>query len=272
MENMMKLAVIQMQVTADKEINVRKAMDNVAKLASRGAQMVVLPEMFNCPYDTERFADYAEREGEMTWLEMSHTARANGIYLIGGSIPELDGKALYNTSYIFDPEGEQIAKHRKIHMFDIDISNGQYFKESDALTAGKKATVFDTAFGKIGVALCYDIRFPELARQMVNKGARLLIYPASFNMTTGPVHWELLFRARSVDNQVFTVGCAPARDEEASYISYAHSIVVNPWGDVVGGLNEEEGFLMGTIDFNEVDRIRTQLPLLKHLRPDVYKR
>lgn len=272
MDNIMRLALIQMKVTEDKLQNLQRAMDNVSRLANRGAQFVVLPEMFTCPYDTSKFADYAEEEGGETWLEMSHTARKNSIYLVGGSVPERDGKKIYNTCYIFGPDGEQIGKHRKLHLFDINISKGQFFKESDSLTAGKTPTVVETIYGKIGIALCYDIRFPELSRHMVHKGARMLIYPASFNMTTGPVHWELVFRARAVDNQVYTVGCAPARDEEASYISYAHSLVVSPWGDVVGSLNEEEGFLMGTIDFGEVDRIREQLPLIKHLRPEVYKK
>lgn len=272
MENIMKLALIQMKVTEDKKLNVQKAMDNVTRLAQRGAQMLVLPEMFNCPYETNLFDLYAEEEGGETWLEMSHTARKNSVYLIGGSIPEREGKKLYNTCFIFGPDGEQIGKHRKLHLFDININKGQYFRESDALSAGKNATIIETEFGNFGIALCYDIRFPELSRQMVLKGARMLIYPASFNMTTGPVHWELLFRSRAVDNQVFTVGCAPARDEEANYVSYAHSLVVSPWGDVVGSLNEEEGFLMGTIDFGEVERIREQLPLLKHMRPDIYKK
>ena len=139
-----------------------------------------------------------------------------------------------------------------------------------AISAGDTPTVVDTIYGKIGVAICYDIRFPELARYMVKKGAQMLIYPAAFNMTTGPAHWELLFRSRAVDNQVFAVGCAPARNYDSSYISYGHSIVVNPWGDVIGELNEDEGFMIGTINFEEVSRIREQLPLLKHLKSEKY--
>ncbi len=267
----MKLALIQMQVLKDKDASAKKAMENVGRLASLGAQMVVLPEMFNCPYDTREFEGYAESEGGPTWQLMSEAARANGIYLVGGSIPEREGKAIYNTCFIFGPDGSQIGKYRKIHMFDVDIKNGQYFKESEALQAGEDVAVVDTAFGKIGIAICYDVRFPELARKMVKQGAEMLIYPAAFNMTTGPVHWELIFRARAVDNQVYVIGCAPARDEEATYVSYGHSIVVSPWGDVVGSLNEEEGYLMGIIDFDEIKRVRAQLPLLRHLRDDVYK-
>lgn len=259
-----------MSVKNDQKASVEKAMENIERLAARGANMIVLPEMFNCPYDTKTFAKCAEPEGGETWQKMSEAARKNNIYLISGTVPEVDGDQIYNTSYVFDPEGLQIAKHRKIHMFDIDIKNGQYFKESDALTAGDSPTIVDTAYGKIGIAVCYDVRFPELARYMAEKGARILIYPASFNMTTGPVHWELLFRARAVDNQVFTVGCAPARDDDATYVSYGHSIVVSPWGDVLGALADEEGFLMGTLDLGDVEKIRGQLPLIKHLRRDLY--
>jgi predicted amidohydrolase len=129
----------------------------------------------------------------------------------------------------------------------------------------------DTEFGKIGVAICYDVRFPELARLMTAQGAKLLIYPAAFNMTTGPMHWELLFRSRAVDQQVFTVGCAPARQYDSSYISYGNSMIVSPWGDIMGRLNDEEGYLLGEIDFEEVAHVRTQLPVITQLRKDLYE-
>ncbi len=270
MEKQFKLGIVQMAVHENKNRVVDKAMENVAMLADRGANIIVLPEMFNCPYETHRFEEYAEAEAGATWTRMKEISKAKSIYLIGGSIPEKAGDYIYNTTFVFDPEGQQIGKHRKIHMLDIDIQNGQYFRESDALSAGDTPTVVETIYGKIGVAICYDIRFPELARYMVKKGAQMLIYPAAFNMTTGPAHWELLFRSRAVDNQVFAVGCAPARNYDSSYISYGHSIVVNPWGDVIGELNEDEGFMIGTIDFEEVTRIREQLPLLKHLKSEKY--
>jgi len=254
----------------DKKDSVKKAIDNIVFLADQGANMVVLPEMFNCPYETHRFPGYSEPEGGETWQKLSQVAKEKKIYLVGGSIPECDGDKIYNTSFIFGPDGSQIGKHRKIHMFDINIENGQYFMESETLEAGHSATVFDTEYGMIGVAICYDIRFPELARLMVAEGAKMIIYPAAFNMTTGPAHWELLFRSRAVDNQVFTVGCAPARDYSLGYISYGNSIVVDPWGDVIGRMDESEGYLLGEVDFKEVHQIREQLPIIKQLRNDVY--
>lgn len=270
MSKQLKIGIIQMKVSEDKQESTSKALKNIKMLSARGAQMVVLPEMFNCPYDTGKFPLYAEKEGGETYQALSKAAKENGIYLVGGSIPERDGNNIYNTCFVFGPTGHLIGKHRKMHMLDIDIRNGQYFKESDTLSAGDEATVVDTEYGKVGVAICYDIRFPELARSMVAKGAQILVYPASFNLSTGPAHWELLFRLRAVDNQVFAVGCSPARDYDTGYIAYGHSIVVNPWGDVIGELNEEEGFLFGTLQMDEIETIREQLPLLKHLRKDSY--
>lgn len=153
---------------------------------------------------------------------------------------------------------------------DIDIRGGQCFKESEALSSGNEATVFDTEFGKMGLCVCYDFRFPELARQMVNRGARIFIVPAAFNMTTGPAHWELLYRSRAVDNQVFAVGTAPARDMAASYHSWGHSLVVDPWGNVLKMLDEKEGSLRCRLELEQIETVRRQLPLLKHRRRDIY--
>lgn len=243
----------------------------IAAVRDEKPDFVVLPEMFACPYETPKFPEYAEPEdGKMVRL-LSEIAKQNQIYLVGGSIPERDNAGLiYNTSFVFDRAGKVIAKHRKVHLFDIDIKGGQYFKESDTLTPGNSFTVFDTEFGPMGLCICYDIRFPELFRMMVNRGARLVFCPAAFNRTTGPRHWELLFRARSVDNQIYMVGCAPAADESASYISYGHSIVTSPWGEVLLQAGDEECELSFTAALEEADRVREQLPFLKHRRSDLY--
>ncbi|MBS7528054.1 carbon-nitrogen hydrolase family protein [Fusibacter paucivorans] len=265
------LGVIQMAVDEQKANALKKAVSNIDYLSTKGANVVVLPEMFNCPYETLRFPDYAETAGGTSYQTMAEAAKRNGIYIIAGSMPEREGTKIYNTSFIFGPDGNCLGRHRKMHLFDIDIQNGQYFMESETLTPGNDVTVVDTEFGKIGVALCYDVRFPELARLMTEQGAKLLIYPAAFNMTTGPMHWELLLRSRAVDQQVFTVGCAPARQYDSSYISYGNSMIVSPWGDIMGRLNDEEGYLLGEIDFEEVAHVRTQLPVITQLRKDLYE-
>lgn len=267
-----KIAAIQMPTVADKMENVRTVKIYLEKIKDENPDFVILPEMFCCPYQTENFPIYAEKEGGPVWQQLSGYAKQYGIYLIGGSMPEKDAEGnVYNTSYIFDREGKQIGKHRKVHLFDIDVKGGQTFKESDTLTAGDSDTVFDTEFGKIGVMLCFDIRFPELSRMMVNDGAKVIFVPAAFNMTTGPAHWELSFRTRALDNQIYMVGCAPARDVSAGYISWGHSIVTDPWGRVIGMLDENEGILLAELDMDYEEQVREELPLLKSRRKDIYQ-
>lgn len=267
-----KIATIQMSTVADKMENVRTVKTYLEKIKDENPDFVILPEMFCCPYQTENFPIYAEKEGGPVWQQLSGYAKQYGIYLIGGSMPEKDAEGnVYNTSYIFDREGKQIGKHRKVHLFDIDVKGGQTFKESDTLTAGDSDTVFDTEFGKIGVMLCFDIRFPELSRMMVNDGVKVIFVPAAFNMTTGPAHWELSFRTRALDNQIYMVGCAPARDVSAGYISWGHSIVTDPWGRVTGMLDENEGILLAELDMDYEEQVREELPLLKSRRKDIYQ-
>lgn len=267
-----KIAAIQMPTVADKMENVRTVKAYLEKIKDENPDFVILPEMFCCPYQTENFPIYAEKEGGPVWQQLSGYAKQYGIYLIGGSMPEKDAEGnVYNTSYIFDREGKQIGKHRKVHLFDIDVKGGQTFKESDTLTAGDSDTVFDTEFGKIGVMLCFDIRFPELSRMMVNDGAKVIFVPAAFNMTTGPAHWELSFRTRALDNQIYMVGCAPARDVSAGYISWGHSIVTDPWGRVTDMLDEKKGILLAELDMDYEEQVREELPLLKSRRKDIYQ-
>lgn len=267
-----KIVAIQMSTVADKMENVRTVKAYLEKIKDENPDFVILPEMFCCPYQTENFPIYAEKEGGPVWQQLSGYAKQYGIYLIGGSMPEKDAEGnVYNTSYIFDREGKQIGKHRKVHLFDIDVKGGQTFKESDTLTAGDSDTVFDTEFGKIGVMLCFDIRFPELSRMMVNDGAKVIFVPAAFNMTTGPAHWELSFRTRALDNQIYMVGCAPARDVSAGYISWGHSIVTDPWGRVIDMLDEKKGILLAELDMDYEEQVREELPLLKSRRKDIYQ-
>lgn len=259
----MKAAAIQMKVEADKRENILTAGRYLEQVAQKGIDIAVLPEMFCCPYQTEKFHIYAEKEREEVWQQLAHYASKYGIYLVAGSMPELgeNGK-VYNTAYVFDRNGRQIGKHRKIHLFDIDVEGGQYFKESDTLSAGEEMTLFETEFGTMGVCICFDIRFPQLFQKMVNGGAKMVFVPAAFNGTTGPAHWELLFRARALDGQIYVMGCASARNESAAYHSWGHSILTDPWGRVVGQLDEKEGILLEMIDWKVEDRVRREIPLM----------
>lgn len=267
----LKLAMIQAPVTHDKTANVERACAKVAEAARMGADIAVLPEMFSCPYSNAFFPAYAEPNEGYTWQVMSECARQNGVILVAGSIPELDGERLYNTSFVFDRRGEQIARHRKVHLFDIDVVGGQRFFESETLSPGMEATVFETEFGIMGLCICFDMRFPELSRLMALKGAQAIIAPANFNMTTGPAHWELLFRQRAVDNQLFTIGVSAARDEKGVYVSYGNTIVCSPWGEVLYRAGAEETTILAEIDLSLNTSIRAQLPLLSALRKDLYE-
>lgn len=267
-----KIASLQVKVHENKEQNLAQLAEILKKPELEGVDLVTLPEMFNCPYQTVNFPVYGEEEGGASWKECSQLAAEHKLYLSAGSMPERDEKGhIYNTAYVFDREGRQIAKHRKAHLFDIDVAGGQSFKESDTLTAGETTTVFDTEFGKMGLCVCYDFRFPEGSRIMAQEGAKVILVPAAFNMTTGPAHWETMFRQRAVDNQAFTVGTAPARDLSGNYISWGHSMIVAPWGNVVMQMEEKEEVRITEIDLTEVDRVRRELPLLAHRRQDLYQ-
>ncbi len=266
----LQIALCQMKVTDSKEENWKKAGDMAAEAAARGAEMVVLPEMWNCPYSNDYFPLFAEREGGETMAFLSETARSRKLWIIGGSIPEREGDRVYNTSYSFDPAGKLIGKHRKVHLFDIDIAGGIRFMESETLTAGDRYTLIETGFGRVGIAICFDVRFPEMFRSMALAGAELIVVPGAFNMTTGPAHWELTMRARALDNQVYVAACSPARDTTGPYVAYGNSCVANPWGELCGKADASETIVTAQLDSGFIRDIREQLPLLKARRPQVY--
>lgn len=209
----LKVALIQFAAGADKAANIAKVTTKVAEAAKNGAKLVVLPECFNSPYAVSAFPKYAEKipDGETT-SALSDLAKKHNLFLVGGSYPESDAGKVYNTSVAFSPSGDIISKHRKLHLFDIDVPGKITFKESETLTGGDKITLFDMeGYGKIGLGICYDIRFPEVAATAARKGAFAMIYPGAFNTTTGPLHWHLLARARAVDNQLYVIACSPPR-------------------------------------------------------------
>lgn len=267
-----KIAQIQAHVYEEKSKNLEELERNLKRIKDENIDLVTLGEMFNCPCQTPCFPVYAEMEQGETWQRLSALAKKYKIYLSAGSVPEKDKEGhVYNTAYVFERQGNQIAKHRKVHLFDIAVKDGQCYQESATLTAGDQITVFDTEFGKMGICICFDCRFPEIVRLMTLRGARMILVPAAFNMTTGPAHWELMFRGRAVDNQCYMIGTSDARDEQAGYISWGHSLVVSPWGDVVTQMDEKPGIQITEIDLDRVDAIREQLPLLSARRTDLYE-
>jgi omega-amidase len=265
-----KIAVCQMQVVDDKDKNVKKAVNMLEQAAKGGASLVVLPEMFNCPYERRKFRLYAESipDGPTTQT-MAAKAKELGIVVVGGSIPEIEGDNIYNTSVVYGRDGNIMGKYRKIHLFDIDIPGKVRVVESETLTAGDSILVADLGFCKVGVVICYDMRFQNLIMKTVLSGANIVVAPGAFNIYTGEAHWELLVRTRAVDNQVFFVGASPARDMTAAYKAFGNSMVSSPWGEVIARAGIEEEIVFADIDLKEVEEVRQQLPLLQHRRTDI---
>lgn len=246
-----------------------------------GAKLIVLPECFNSPYGCQYFPKYAEsilptppaKDHAPSWHALSSIAADAKAYLVGGSIPEFvpDTKKYYNTSLVFSPKGELIATHRKMHLFDIDIPGKITFKESEVLSPGDKVTIVDLPdYGKIALAICYDVRFPELAMIGARKGAFMLVYPGAFNMTTGPMHWALLGRARAVDNQVYVAFCSPARDMNATYHAWGHTMVIDPNAEILAEADEEETIVYVDLEESKIEETRRGIPIYDQRRFDVY--
>lgn len=246
--------------------------DYCRQAVDAGADMLCLPEMFCCPYETSNFPVYAQPDGGEMVKKASELAAKYGIYISAGSVPESDEEGrVYNTAYVFGRKGERLAKHRKMHLFDIDVKGGQRFMESETLSAGKDVTLFEADGVRMGLMICYDVRFPELTRLMALGGAKLVLCPAAFNMTTGPRHWELCHRSEAMYNQLFVVATSPCLDVENSYHAWGHSIAVDPWGMVIAQLDEKEGVQITELDLRAVDEAREQIPLLRQRRTDVYR-
>ena len=266
-----RLALVQLSVSTSKKENLLRAVKLIKEAASNGAKVVALPECFNSPYGTSYFPKYAETIPGRSTAALEKAAKDNKVFLIGGSIPEEDGGKLYNTCTVYNPEGQMIAKHRKVHLFDIDVPGKIRFQESETLSPGNSFTSFDTPFCKFGIGICYDIRFAEMGQIYAREGCNVLVYPGAFNMTTGPAHWELLQRARAIDNQVFVATVSPARDENATYVAWGHSTVVSPWGEVIATTEHEEAIVYSDIDLSLVDTIRNQVPVTLQRRKDLYE-
>ena len=232
-------------------------------------------------YSNDAFPVYAEELPPATPIDAGKSpsatmlraaAKEHGIFLVGGSVPEREGDRLFNTCMIFGPTGELLAKHRKTHLFDIDIPGKMTFKESETLTGGNQLTLFEGPHGvKAGVAICYDMRFPEMAQIAQQEGARIMLYPAAFNTTTGPHHWELLQRARAIDNLMFVATASPARSESSEgYQAWGHSTVVDPWGEVIATTEHTADIVYAQLDFGRQDEVRRQIPILNQKRTDVF--
>lgn len=264
----MKLALCQLRVTENKADNVSRARSMLFRAADKGAKMAVLPEMFNIAYVASLFRDAAEPcpDGD-TSIMLSEAARETGMYIIGGSIPELENGRVYNTSLSYSNTGEFLGKYRKAHLFDIDVPGVYRFMESDAVTPGDNyPLLLPDAPMRTSVMICFDIRFPEWARLAMQDDADLIALPAAFSRATGPRHWELLLRARALDNQLFVAGVAPAQ----SQTSHGHSMLTTPDGKVLADCGTEERIEVIDIDPALLQDMRSSIPVRTARRTDLY--
>jgi len=315
-----RVALLQFKVTPSKTTNYQTASTFLKQAAEAGASLAVLPEIWNGPYATAAFPEYAEVIPDVGYqltdggdggcsspsVELLLTeAKRYGMFIVGGSISERvsssstistkeDTDKIYNTCICIDPTGTIVAKHRKVHLFDVDVPGGITFKESDTLSPGDSVTWFDAGeyLGKIGVGICYDIRFPEYALLLTQEQkCNVLIYPGAFNLTTGPAHWELLQKGRAVDNQCFVLTASPARTEAPTttpptggdddvegggktyphYTAWGHSTAIGPWGDVVATCDEGEHLVVCDLDVGKVREMRQGIPVALQKRGDLYR-
>jgi deaminated glutathione amidase len=253
--------------------NLTRARTLVKGAAHAGAQLVGLPENFAyLGSDRDHKLAIAEEvddaAGGPILTAMRETAREAGVWLLLGGFPEKvpHPERIGNTSLLLDPEGVIRARYRKMHLFDVDVPGGQRFRESDSIAAGEEVVVASTPWGGLGLTICYDLRFPELYRQLARDGARIIAVPAAFTRETGKDHWHVLLRARAIENQTFVFAPAQYGFHGGKRASYGHALVVDPWGVVLAECGDREGFALAELDFDQQDTIRRNLPCLTHRR------
>jgi predicted amidohydrolase len=261
------VAAVQMTSVSDKSKNLATARRLVSQADERGASLVALPELFNCLAQPDTIASQAEPIPGPTSQAMSELAAKCQVTLVAGSIAErCDTNKIYNTSLLFGPDGVLLAQYRKLHLFDIDLPGCVTFRESQFVAMGNRLVVTDSVIGRLGQATCYDLRFPELFRLLVDLGAELLVIPSAFTMATGRDHWEVLLRARAIENQLFVVAPNQYGRHSENLHTYGRSMIIDPWGTVLATAPDGEGLITAEIDFDQLGQIRSRLPCLQHRR------
>ncbi len=264
--------IIQMNSGENKIKNLRRATDLIRAAAAKGAQVIALPELFNWRGGGTDMYKNAEPIPGPTIEKLSCIASANKIFLLAGSILEKApvGRKALNTSVLLNDTGNIIAVYRKIHLFQYQLENGTIIKESQSLISGDKISLARLPFCTAGLSICYDLRFPELYRNMTQSGASLFFVPSAFTLETGTLHWEVLLRARAIENQAFFLAPNQCGINPLGFRDYGHSMIVNPLGEVLGAAADKEDILIAQLNFNNLLHLRKHFPVLKHVRKNLF--
>ena len=264
-----RCALVQMCSGADIDANLEVAGRRIAEAASEGAALVALPENFALmPDGADALTACARDRSEDIDAFLGARAREHGIVLVGGSfpVPSADEARIHGTCRVYDADGSCLASYAKMHLFDVVVSDTESYRESAYTAHGSEIVDVATDVAHLGLSICYDVRFPELYRELVHRGAQVLSVPSAFTVPTGRVHWEVLLRARAIENQCFVIAPAQVGEHENGRKTYGDSIVIGPWGDVLARLPEGEGVCCADIDLDVVEKVRERLPALSHRR------
>lgn len=267
----MQIALVQMNSRDDPEVNAQEASRLLEAAAAQGADVAALPELFTYLGPASEHPRVAEPIPGPTTERLSALAARHRMYILGGSFLErVPGEPrLYNTSTLFDRSGSLIARYRKLHLFDVELAGHVPYRESATVAAGTEIVTADTEFGRMGLSICYDLRFPELYRALTAQGAEVLFVPAAFTLLTGKDHWEVLLRARAIENQAYVVAPAQVGSHPPTRECYGNSLVADPWGTVIARAPNQVGITLATLDFAYLKQVRRDLPALAHRRRDV---
>ncbi len=265
-----RVAAIQMVSGADVDSNLDEAARLISRAVSAGTEFVVLPENFAImPTKDAGQLQVMERDGDGPIQEfLSAQAHQNHIWLVGGSIPLVSSQPskVRAACLLFNDRGERVARYDKLHLFDVELDNGEEYSESLTIEPGESVVVVDSPIGRLGLTICYDLRFPELFREMLDQGAEIFSVPSAFTATTGKVHWEILLRARAIENLAYVIGAGQGGRHSSGRETYGDSIVIDPWGKVINRLARGPGIVTADIDRKRLEKLRRSLPSIEHRR------
>jgi predicted amidohydrolase len=269
MAETLNVALVQLNNGPEIGANLKVTEGFIRQAAEGGAQLVCTPEN-TCHMrvtSAEKLKSSLREEGHPVLARMSGLARERGIHIYIGSLSILlSPNKVANRGYVIDDNGDIVAKYNKIHLFDVDLPNGEKHRESAAVQAGDKAVIAKTPWGGVGMSICYDLRFAYLYRKLAQTGAKILAVPAAFTVPTGQAHWEVLLRARAIETGSFILAAAQTGVHEGGRATYGHSLIISPWGEIIAQAGTEPGLLTATIDMAAVDKTRAAIPALKHDR------